>query len=55
LPLPIAEHLAASELAFVAVDGKVFLDLGDQRGVTEADAIANGWTEHVDVVAAIDR
>ena len=36
----VAEHLAAAELALVAVDRGVVLDLGDETGVAEADAIA---------------
>src|SRR4029079_13673654 len=40
-------HLAAAELALVAIDGEVALDLGDQAGVAETHAIADGRPVHL--------
>ena len=38
----VADHLAAAEDHFLAVDGVVLLDLDDQFGVGQADAVAGG-------------
>src|SRR5205085_9992144 len=54
LPHPVANHLAAAELRFVAVDGGVALDPDDEVGVGETDAVAGGRTVVVGVGAAID-
>ena len=54
LPLPIAKDLPAAELALVAVHGEVALDLGDERRVAEAHAVAGRRAEHVGVVPSID-
>ncbi len=50
----VAQHLAAAELALVAVDGGVVLDLRDEIGVAEAHAIAGRRAVDVGVVASID-
>ena len=50
----VAQHLAAAELALVAVDGVVALDLGDEAGVAEAHAVAGGRAVDVGVVLARD-
>ena len=52
LALGVAQHLAAAELALVAVDGVVVLDLDHQVRVAEADAVAGRRAEHVDVLGA---
>ena len=41
-PDAVAQRLAAAVQAFVAVDGVILLDDGDQRGVGEANAVADG-------------
>ena len=48
----VAQHLAAAELALVAVDGGVALDLGDEAGVAEPDAVAGRRAVDVGVVRA---
>ena len=50
----VAQHLAAAELALVAVDREVALDLGDERGVAEPDAIAGRRAVDLRVVPPID-
>ncbi len=50
----VANHLAAAELRLVAVDGPVALDLNDQIGIGQADAIARRGTVVVGVGAAIE-
>ena len=50
----VADHLAAAELHFLAVDGVVALDFDDQLGVGEAHAVARGGAEHLGIGAAID-
>ncbi len=42
LTLAVADHLAAAELHLLAVDREVLLDLDDQLGVGQADAVARG-------------
>src|SRR5205823_2536872 len=54
LPHPVAQHLAAAELALVPVDGVVALDLGDQVRVAETHPVPAGRAEKVGVVAPID-
>ena len=54
LPHAVANDLAAAELRFVTVDRRVVLDLDDQIGIGEADAIAGGRAVVVRVGAAID-
>ena len=46
----VAQHLAAAELALVAVDRVVALDLGDEIRVGEANAIAGRRAVNVGVV-----
>src|SRR5262249_5582274 len=55
LPHPIAEHFAAAELAFVAVDCVVALHLGDQIGVAENQPISSSGPEHVRIMTAAER
>ena len=50
----VADHLAAAELRFVAVDGEVLLDLDEKFGVREADAVARGRAEHVRILLSVD-
>ena len=52
LALRVAQHLAAAELALVAVGRRVRLDLDHERGVAEAHAIAGRRPEHRRVLAA---
>jgi len=54
LSLAVAQHLAAAELALVAVGGEVPLHLRDQRGVPQPHAVAGGGAVEVRIVAAID-
>jgi hypothetical protein len=42
----VADHLAAAELHLLAVDGVVALDLDEQLGVGQADAVAHGRAVH---------
>ena len=48
----VAQRLAAAMQALLARDGEVMLDLGQQRGVAEADRIALGRAVHMRVVFA---
>ena len=50
LPHAVAQHLAAAELALVAVDRVVALDLGDEIGVGQANAIAGRRSVDVGVM-----
>ena len=45
----VADHLAAAELHFLAVDGEVLLDLDQQLGVGQAHAVAGGGAEHLGI------
>ncbi len=49
LALAIADHLAAAELHFFAVDGEVLFDFDEQLGVGQADLVTNGGAVHVGV------
>ena len=51
-PDAVAQGLAAAVQAFVAVDRVVLLDHGDQRGVAEPHAVADGRAVELRVVAA---
>src|SRR5581483_4188595 len=55
LPLRVAEDLSAAELALIAVARVIALDLDEQIGVAEANAIAGRGPEHVGIVAPVDR
>ena len=48
----VADHLAAAELHFLAVDGEVLLHLDRQIGVGEPHAVAGGGAEHFRIGAA---
>ena len=50
----VADHLAAAELHLLAVGGEVALDLDDELGVGEADAVAGGRAVHVGIGGAGD-
>ena len=50
---PVADHFAAAELHFIAVDGEVLLDLDDEIGVGEPHAVADRWVEHVGIGRAL--
>src|ERR1700682_5323460 len=54
LALAVAQHLAAAELALVAIAGEVALHLGEERRVAQAHAVAGGRAVEVGVVAAVD-
>ena len=43
----VADHLAAAELDFLAVDRQVALDLDDQIRIREPHAVADGRPEHL--------
>ncbi len=49
LPHAVADHLAAAELHLLAIGGEILLDLDDELGVGETDAVALGRAEHVGV------
>jgi hypothetical protein len=51
----VADHFAAAEFDFLAVDGVVLLDLDEQFGVGQADAVARGGAVHFGVGAAANR
>ena len=53
LPHPVAQHLAAPELALVAIHRRVAFDLGHQAGVAEPDAIAGGGPVDAGVVPSV--
>ena len=50
----VANHLAAAELHFFAVDREIALDLDHEIGVGEANAVAHGRAEHFGIGAAVD-
>ena len=50
----VADHLAAAELHFLAVDREILLDLDDQLGVGEPHLVADGRPEHVGIGGAGD-
>ena len=54
-PDAVAQRLAAAMQAFVAVDGVILLDDGDQRGIGKADAVADGRAIESSIVPARDR
>eukprot|EP01022_Parablepharisma_sp_SALTPOND_P030350 TRINITY_DN760_c2_g1_i1.p2 TRINITY_DN760_c2_g1~~TRINITY_DN760_c2_g1_i1.p2 ORF type:complete len:1290 (-),score=479.69 TRINITY_DN760_c2_g1_i1:1065-4934(-) len=45
----IADHLAAAEFHFLAVDRIVLLDFEEQFGIGQAHAVADGGTEHLGI------
>src|SRR5690606_39052647 len=53
LPHAIAEHLAAAELALVAVDREVAFDLGDEPGVAAPYAVTAGRAVHLGLRARV--
>ena len=54
-PDAVAQRLAAAMQAFVAVDGMIVLDDGDQRGVGETDAVADRRPIKGRIIAAANR
>ena len=54
LPHPVADHLAAAELDLLAVNRAVALDLDDELGIGQPQAIPGRRTEHGGVGAARD-
>ena len=53
-PDAVAQRLAAAVQAFIAIDGVILLDDGDQRGVGKTNAIADGRAVQRGVVPACD-
>ncbi len=47
LPHAVANHLAAAELHFLAVDRVVLFHLRDERGIGEPHAVADRGAEHL--------
>ena len=43
----VADHLAAAELHLLAIDGEIALDLDEELGIGEANAVAGGRAEHM--------
>ena len=54
LPHAVADHLAAAEFHFLAVNRKIPLDLDDEIGIGQANAVAGRWAEHVGVDGTLD-
>ncbi len=54
LPHAVADHLAAAELDFLAIDRAVALDLDDEFGVGEPQPVAGGRAEHPGIGRARD-
>ena len=54
-PDAVAQRLAAAVQAFIAVNGVILLDDGDQRGVGEANAVADRRAVQSRVVPACNR
>ena len=54
LPHAVADHLAAAEFHLLAVNGEILLDLDDEIGIGEPDAVAGRRAEHVGIDAARD-
>jgi hypothetical protein len=50
----VADHLAAAEFHLLAIGGVVALDLDEQFGVGQADAVARGRAVHVGIGLARD-
>ena len=50
----VADHLAAAELHFLAVDGEIAFDFDDEIGIGEAHAIADRRAEHLGIGAPAD-
>ena len=50
----VADHLAAAEFDFLAVDRVIALDLDHELGVAEAHAVAGGGTVHLGIGAPLD-
>ena len=48
----VADHLAAAEFHFLAIDGVIVFDFDEQFGVGQADAVARGRAEHFGIGAA---
>src|SRR4029077_9734155 len=55
LPHAVADHLAAAEFNFLAVDRAVGLDLDDQFGVGQSQPVADRRPEHRRVSGAGER
>ena len=49
LPHAVADHLAAAEFHLLAVNGEILLDLDDEIGVGEPNAVAGRRAEHVGI------
>jgi hypothetical protein len=52
LPHAVADHLAAAELHFLAIDGEILLHPDQQRGIAQADAVARGRAKHAGIGGA---
>ncbi len=50
----VADHLAAAELHLLAIDREIALDLDEELGIGQADAVAGGGPEHIGIGAAGD-
>ncbi len=48
----VADHLAAAELHLLAVDRAVLLDLDEELGIGQPDAVAGGGAEHAGISRA---
>ena len=50
----VADHLAAAEFHFLAVDREIAFDLDPQFGIAQPDPVAGGRAVHVRVGAAVN-
>ncbi len=52
LPHAVADHLAAAEFHFLAIDGKILFHLDDEIGIRQPHPVAGGGAEHVGIEGA---
>ncbi len=50
----VADHLAAAEFHFLAINREIPLDLNDEIGIGEANAVAGRRTEHIGINGPLD-
>jgi hypothetical protein len=54
LPHAVADHLAATELHLLAVNGEILFHLDDEIGIGEPHLVAGGGPEHVGIDRTFD-
>ena len=50
----VADHLAATELHFLAIGGEILFHLDDEIGIGKPHPVADGGTEHVGIDGTFD-